>query len=62
MAGYLKRELAVAPFVEQLAGGGLLDRQPAEHEWTRGKPQVLIRLLTFQTDAGNGVCAPKFLF
>jgi hypothetical protein len=62
VAGHLKRELAVAPFVEQLAGGGLLDRKSAEHEWARRKPQILIRLLTFQTDAGDGVSAPKFLF
>jgi len=38
MAGHLKRELAVAPFVEQLADGGLLDRQSAEHE--RGATQT----------------------
>jgi len=62
MASHLKRELAVAPFVEQLADGRLLDRQSAEHEWAGRKPQILIRLLTFQTDAGDGVSPPKFLF
>jgi hypothetical protein len=62
MAGYLKRELAVASFVEQLARCGLFDRQSAKHEWAGRKPQILIRLLTFQTDAGNGLSAPKFLF
>lgn len=61
MTGYLKRELAVASFVEQLAGCGLFDRQSAEHERARRKPQILIRLLTFQTDAGDGLSAPKFL-
>jgi hypothetical protein len=34
MTGHLKRELAIAPFMEQLAGAGFLDRQSAEHEWT----------------------------
>jgi len=62
MAGHLKRELAVAPLVEQLAWPGLFDRQSAEHEWARRKPQILIRLLTFQADAGDGLRAPKFLF
>ena len=62
MTGHLKRELAVAPLGGQLAGGGLLDRQSTEHEWARRKPQILIRLLTFQTDAGDGVSPPKFLF
>ena len=62
MTGHLKRELAVASLVEQLAGGWLFDRQSAEHEGTRSKPQVLIRLLTFQTDACDCLSAPKFLF
>src|SRR5258707_15850262 len=62
MAGHLKRELAVAPFVEQLAGGGLLDRQSAEHERARRKPQILICLLAFHTNAGDGIGSPKFLF
>ena len=62
MACHLKRELAIASLMEKLAGSGLLDRQSAEHEWSGRKPQVLIRLLTFQTDAGDGLCAPKFLF
>ena len=62
MAGHLKRELAIASFVEQLARCGLLDRQSAEHERTRRKPEILIRLLTFQTDACDGLRAPKFLF
>ena len=52
----------VAPLMEQLGGSGLFDRQSAEHEWARGKPQVLVRLLAFQTDACNGLRAPKFLF
>ena len=62
MAGYLKRELAIASFVEQPAGYGLFDRQSAEHERARCKPQILIGLLTFQTDAGDGLLTPKFLF
>ena len=62
MACHLKRELAIASLMEKLAGGGLLDRKSAEHEWTRRKPKVLIRLLSFQTDAGDGLSAPKFLF
>jgi len=62
MAGYLKRELAVTSFMEQLAGSWLLDRESAEHEWAGGKPQILIGFLTFQTDAGDGVSPPKFLF
>lgn len=47
MAGHLKRELAVAPLMKQLAGRGFLDRQSAEHERTRCKTQILIRLLAF---------------
>jgi hypothetical protein len=62
MARHLKRELAVAPLVEQLAGRGLFNRQSAEHERSRRKPEGLIRLLPFQTDAGDGVSPPKFLF
>jgi hypothetical protein len=58
----LKRELAIASFVEQLAHRGLLDRQSAEHERTRRKTEILIRLLAFQADACNGLSAPKFLF
>ena len=60
--GYLKRELAVASFVEQLAGCWLLDRQSAEHERARRKPQILICLLAFHTNAGDGIGSPKFLF
>jgi hypothetical protein len=48
--------------VEQLARRGLLDRQSAEHERTRRKTEILIRLLTFQTDACDGLSAPQFLF
>ena len=62
MASHLKRELAIASLVEQLARRGLLDRQSAEHERTRREAEILIRLLAFQTDACNGLRAPKFLF
>ena len=62
MAGHLKRELAVARFVEQLAGSGFLDRQSAEHERARRESEILIRLLTFQAHTGNGLRAPKSLF
>ena len=62
MASNLKRELAVAPLVEQLAGRGFFDRQSAENERARRKPQTLIRVLTFQSDAGDGLRPPKFLF
>src|ERR1700759_2184122 len=61
MAGYLKRELAVAPLMKELAMRGLFNRKSAEHEWAGRKPQILIRLLTFQPDAGDGFGAPKFL-
>jgi hypothetical protein len=44
-----------------LAGYGLFDRQFAEHEWARSKSQIRIRFLAFQTDACNGLRAPKFL-
>ena len=62
MTGHLKRELAVTSLVEQLAGCGLLYWQATEYERARREPQILIRLLTFQADAGNGLRAPKFLF
>jgi hypothetical protein len=62
VSSHLKGELAVASLVEQLAGGWLLDRQSAEHERTRRKTEILIRLPAFQTDAGDGLGAPKFLF
>ena len=61
MAGYLKRELAVASFVKQLAGCWLLDRQSAKHERTGRKTKSLVRLLTLQTDAGYDLRTPKFL-
>jgi hypothetical protein len=39
MAGDLKRELAVASFVEQLPCGGLFDRQSAKHERRDANPR-----------------------
>ena len=62
MAGHLKRELAVAPLMKQLAGRGLFDRQSAENKRAGCKPQILIRLLTFQADTGDGLRAPELLF
>ena len=62
MASHLKRKLAIASFVEQLARRGLFDWQSAEHERTRCETEILIRLLSFQTDACDGLRAPKFLF
>jgi hypothetical protein len=62
MAGHLKGELPVAPLVEQLAVRRLFDRQSAENKRAGCKPQILIRLLTFQADAGDGLRAPKLLF
>jgi hypothetical protein len=61
VAGHLERELTIAPFVEQLSCGRLLNRQSAEHEEPRRKPEILVRLLTLKTDAGYGLRAPKFL-
>jgi hypothetical protein len=62
MAGHLKRELAVAPLVQQLPGRGLFDRQSAGHKRPGRKPRILIRLLTFQTHTGDRLRPPKFLF
>ena len=55
-------KMSISPFVQQLPRLRAFYGQSAEDEWARRKPQILIRLLTFQTDAGDGVSPPKFLF
>jgi hypothetical protein len=61
MTGHLQRELTIAPFVKQLSGCGLFDRQSAQDERARSEPEILVRILTTEADAGDGIRASKFL-
>ena len=58
----MKQEVAVAPLMQELPGGWLLDRQPAEHERSGSETEILVRLLALQADAGNGLGSPESLF
>jgi hypothetical protein len=55
----LQQKLTVPALVQELARLRLLHGQPAEHERTGCEPQVLIRLLTFQSNAGDRLSATK---
>lgn len=61
MAGHLKQELAIAPLMQELPGGWLFDRQPAEHERPGSESEILVCLLALQADAGNGLGPPELL-
>lgn len=61
MAGYPKKKIAIASFVEELPRLRSLYEQSAQHEQPGRKPEVLIRLLPLHADAGDRVGTPELL-
>jgi hypothetical protein len=53
MASHLKKELSISALMQELTRSRSLYRQPAENEWTRSEPEILVRFLSLQTNAGN---------
>jgi hypothetical protein len=62
MAGHLKKKLPVPALMQELARQRPLYREPAENEWTRSEPEILVRFLPLQTNAGNRLGLAKTLF
>jgi hypothetical protein len=58
----LKQELAIAPLMQELPGGWLFDRQPAEHERPGSESEILVCLLPLQANTGDGLGSPELLF
>ena len=61
MARDLKKEMPITAFVKQLSAFGSFNRQPAEDERPRRKPEILIRLLTLQPNTRNNLSSTKQL-